>query len=497
MLKKVKGRKGLAMIVDDEASIRDSLAGVLSDEGWETILSSSGEEALAFFQVQPIDLVLLDVWMPGSDGIITLQKMKEINESIPIVIMSGHGTIETAVKVTKLGAYDFLEKPLSLDRIIPVLEHAEKSKKSVWSAEGPLDLLGKSYRLVGCSDAMALLRRQIKMIAPRNSWVLIAGSNGTGKELVARNIHMQSHREDQPFVAVNCAAIPEELIESELFGYAKGAFTHALNSKKGKFEMAHKGTLFLDEIGDMSLRTQAKVLRILQEQSFQRLGENTTVSIDVRVIAATNKDLQLEMKLGNFRQDLYYRLNVIPLHMPLLRERVGDVPLLCDYFLELIARDLSEPKKNLTVDALAYLEDYSWPGNVRELRNMMERVCILIATQDVTREDLIKVSSHPGQTLNREGATPAQEMEDGRWDLKRSKETLREARSQFERSFLIERLQENEWNISKTAEVIGIERSNLHRKMKLFNIEFRGKEIASEEGSEDDRSGSRGKKRKG
>lgn len=454
-------KKPLVLIVDDEKSICETLAGVLSDEGWDSILAHNGKDGLELFKEHDINLVFLDVWMKKMDGIQVLQEIKSIKDSIPIVVMSGHGTIETAVKATKLGAYDYLEKPLSLEKILPILEHAKKI--SVLESRTATSFSEKNYELIGISDEIASIHRQMRSISHRNSWVLISGENGTGKEVVARNIHLQSLRADKNFVAVNCAAIPEDLIESELFGYVKGAFTHATNSKIGKFELAHRGTLFLDEIGDMSLKTQAKILRILQEQYLHRLGDNITIPIDVRVIAATNKNLPEEIKQGRFREDLFYRLNVVPLKMPPLRERKKDIPILSHYFLAKIAKEFQEPKKEISDGALALLKQHQWPGNVRELKNILERLCIMTPHTLITKEDIEKVLSisDPDEHHGIQGVNG----------------TLREARNHFERVFILEKLEENDWNISKTAEAIGLERSHLHRKMRLYDIEAQRKKI--------------------
>jgi two-component system nitrogen regulation response regulator NtrX len=346
----------------------------LSDEGWQTVSANSGREGLEKFTKEIPDLVLLDVWMSGMDGIETLQKMRSFRKNIPIVIMSGHGSIETAVKVTKLGAFDYLEKPLSLEKLLPMLEHALaiKNKK-----DEPNNFASK-HELIGVSSSIENIRRQIKLVAPKNAWILITGENGTGKEVVAQQIHAESSRSKYTFVPVNCAAIPEELIESELFGHEKGAFTNAVSQKKGKFELANKGTIFLDEIADMSLRTQAKILRILQEQQFERVGGHETLTVDVRVVAATNKNLEEEIQKGNFREDLYYRLNVVPFHIEALRERAEDILVLADFFLQQFAINLDEPKKKLSQDVMEMLSQYSWPGNVRELKNTMERLCIMV-----------------------------------------------------------------------------------------------------------------------
>ena len=449
-------RKPLVLIVDDEKSICETLSGLLSDEGWDSLAAYSGHEGIELFKKSPVDLIFLDVWMKELDGIEVLQEMKAFKDDVPIVIMSGHGTIETAVKATKLGAYDFLEKPLSIEKILPILDHSKKVRSI--EARTFANFQEKGYELVGNSDEMASVHRQIKSIARRNSWVLISGENGTGKEVLARNIHLQSSRAEKNFVAVNCAAIPEELIESELFGFTKGAFTHATYTKLGKFELANRGTLFLDEIGDMSLKTQAKILRILQEQSLERVGDNTSIPIDVRVIAATNKNLTEEIKKGSFREDLYYRLNVIPIRMPPLRDRKGDIPLLSHYFLSKIALDFGEEAKTASNGALELFKQYSWPGNVRELKNILERLCIMVPGNTIGERHVKDILSEPEQ----------EKLEDGDEVLS---ETLKEARHNFERSFILSKLEENDWNISKTAECIGLERSHLHRKMRLFDID--------------------------
>ncbi len=458
----VEKHKPLVLIIDDEKSICETLSGLLQDEGWDTLSACSGKEGIDLFKKHPVDLVFLDVWMKHLDGIQTLQELKRIKEDIPIVVMSGHGTIETAVKATKLGAYDFLEKPLSIEKILPILEHARKVRSL--EPRTFLYFTEKNYELIGKSDEIASIHRQIRNIARRNSWVLISGENGTGKEVVARNIHLQSSRAEKNFVAVNCAAIPEELIESELFGFVKGAFTHATYTKVGKFELAHRGTLFLDEIGDMSLKTQAKILRILQEQCLERVGDNTPIPIDVRVIAATNKNLMDEIRNGNFREDLYYRLNVVPVRMPPLRERLDDIPVLCDYFLSKIALEFHEEQKHLEENALKLLKQYSWPGNVRELKNTLERICIMVPNS------LVK-EAHINEVFYEQFGSTATELP------QILSETLKEARNQFERSFIINKLEENEWNISKTADSIGLERSHLHRKMRLFDIEAQRRRI--------------------
>ena len=445
----------LALIVDDEDKIRKTLADVFEDEGWQTLTAENGRAALPLFSRREPDLVLLDVWMPGMDGIETLQKMRHLNAKIPIVIMSGHGTIETAVRATKLGAFDYLEKPLSLDKIFPLLEHA-KQIRAQYEEKSRNSAIPE---MIGNSHLILQIKRQINMAAPRNAWILITGENGTGKEIVARHIHEKSSRANKPFIAVNCAAIPEELIESELFGHVKGAFTNAIITKKGKFEQAHQGTLFLDEIGDMSLRTQAKILRILQEQAFEKVGSTDTVNVDVRVVAATNKDLKEEIRTGQFREDLFYRLNVVPFHLPPLRERGEDLFDLSDHFLAKMAVELSEKKKAFTSDAKKIMREYTWPGNIRELKNMLERVCIMSDLELIDADFLsgllgsfekgIEGNSHEFMTAS----------------------TLKQAKNDFERAYILGKLEENLWNITKTADSIGLERSNLHRKMKLYGID--------------------------
>ncbi|WP_218110350.1 sigma-54-dependent transcriptional regulator [Oligoflexus tunisiensis] len=453
------GEPCLALIVDDEESIRKTLADVFEDEGWQSVTAENGKVGLQLYSRRQPDLVLLDVWMPGMDGIETLQKMRQVNPTTPIVIMSGHGTIETAVRATKLGAFDYLEKPLSLDKLIPLLDHARQIR---------LQLDEKSRHssvpdMIGNSPLISQIKRQINMVAPRNAWILITGENGTGKEVVARHIHEKSSRASKPFVAVNCAAIPEELIESELFGHTKGAFTNAISQKKGKFELAHQGTLFLDEIGDMSLRTQAKILRILQEQAFERVGSTETLTVDVRVIAATNKDLKEQIKTGQFREDLYYRLNVVPFHLPPLRERGDDIFDLAQHFLTKMAHELGEKQKILSPEAQKAMREYPWPGNIRELKNLLERACIMSDAEVIEADflrDLLGSSEKTGDPLSQEFLAAS---------------TLKQAKTDFERAYILGKLEENQWNITKTADAIGLERSNLHRKMKLYGIEPKGK----------------------
>lgn len=451
------------LIVDDEKDIRISLTGILEDEGYQVVTASSGMEALEKVREEQPDLVLLDIWMPGLDGLETLDRLKALQPALTVIMISGHGTIETAVRATKLGAFDFIEKPLSLDKVLIAVGNALRMKDLAAENDELKRAAGNEHELVGSTVVIEALREQITRVAPTNASVLVTGENGTGKELVARSIHYYSNRHDKPFVAINCAAIPEELIESELFGHEKGAFTGAVSQKKGKFDLADGGTLFLDEIGDMSLRTQAKVLRILQERCFERVGGTRLVSVDVRIIAATNKDLDEEIRQGRFREDLYYRLNVIPFRVPALRERVDDVPQLVDHFISLFARKEGREVKSFHPDALELLKQYQWPGNVRELRNIIERILIMAPGRTITCDDIPDLQGIGADLLH-----PSPSL-DGALALG----TLREAREEFEREFLIQKLEENDWNISRTAEVIELERSNLHRKIKSYGIDVR------------------------
>ncbi len=453
------------LIIDDEASIRKTLSGALADESFEVMTASSGEEGLAVVSNQNFDAVLLDVWMPGIDGLETLKRIKANNPDQVVIIMSGHGNIETAVKATKLGAYDFAEKPLSLERVLVTLRNAfqfhdmNKENKLLRSE------VFKAPHMVGSSEKILKLKDQIATIAPLNTSVLITGENGTGKELVARAIHAGGKRKDDPFIAVNCAAIPEELIESELFGHEKGAFTGAIARKKGKFDLADGGTLFLDEIGDMSIKTQAKVLRILQDQCFERVGGQQTIKVDVRVIAATNKNLIEAIKNNQFREDLYYRLNVVPIIVPPLRERREDIAPLLKHYFDVFARDQGKEPKKLSEDARQILAHYNWPGNVRELRNLVERLTIMTRNQEIGPDDL------PAEVLDSVATSPTQvePTEGGRIPFDES-QGLKEAKHQFEKEFIVRKLKENDWNISRTAQMLGIERAHLHRKIKAFKI---------------------------
>ncbi|HBN25955.1 MAG TPA: Fis family transcriptional regulator [Desulfobacteraceae bacterium] len=375
------------LIVDDEPTILRSLGGLLSDEGFEVLTASNGYEALKIIDVESPDLVLLDIWMPGIDGIETLKEIKKNNDFIQVVIITGHGTIETAVNATKLGAYDFIEKPLSIDKVIVTINNALNFRRIEEENKYLRKKTLEKHSLTGASPQILDLKRQIHITAPTNAWILIKGENGTGKELVARTIHLLSPRASQPLIDISCAAIPEEFIDSELFGHEKGAFSGAATKKRGKLEMASGGSIFFDEIGDMSLKTQSKIIRVLQEQKLQRLGGSRTIEIDLRVIAATNKNLEKEIENKNFREDLYYRLNVIPIKVPPLRERQEDIPVLTEYFLEMSAKQNRCGKKTITENGLKELINYSWPGNVRELKNLIERLVIMVDG------DVINVSS--------------------------------------------------------------------------------------------------------
>jgi two-component system nitrogen regulation response regulator NtrX len=442
--------KALVMIVDDEEGIRETLSGILEDEGYDSITASSGEEAVKKVRDITPDVVLLDVWLTGMDGIQTLQELKSSHPDIPVIIISGHANIEIAVKATKMGAYDLLEKPLSMEKVLLAVDRALERRSLELENRMLRENLLKKCRMVGASVKINHLKDQIKMAAQSNSRVLILGESGSGKELVAQLLHENSSRTGGPFIEVNCAAIPQELIESELFGHEKGSFTGAFERKKGKFELADNGTLFLDEIGDMSLQTQAKVLRVMETQEFQRVGGSKNIKVDVRIISATNKDLAEEVKRGNFREDLYFRLNVIPIKVPSLRERLDDIPLLVDNFLDLFATEYGQQKKEITEEAVRMLQKYSWPGNIRELKNVLERLVIMTPSKKITAGDMFMPESAGSDYF--------------------SFNTLKEARDAFERDFIVKKLDENGWNISRTAEVLDMERSNLHRKIKAYDI---------------------------
>ena len=451
------------VIVDDEEDIQLSLSGILEDEGYRVTACGSGEEGVRLLEQDEPDILFLDIWLPGIDGMEVLEKSRREFQELPVIMISGHGNIETAVDSIKKGAFDFVEKPLSLEKVVVTANKALKFRR--------LQLENRDLRsrvridvtqdLTGRSPLIRSLQDQIERVAPTDSWVLITGENGTGKEIVARSIHKKSKRAAKPMIAVNCAAIPDELIESELFGHEKGAFTGADKSHRGKFELAHKGTLFLDEIGDMSLKTQAKILRILQEQSFERVGGDRSINVDVRVIVATNKDLKQEITAGRFRQDLFYRLNVFPLNVPGLRERREDIGMLLDEFVSKLARENGFKTVIFTDEALERLKAYPWPGNVRELKNFTERMLIMHAGEEVDVPQL------PQEFQTAQGSVSGQAVQlddslDGR-DFKK-------ARAEFEKQFLASKFEEYQGNVSRLAEAIGLERSYLHRKLKAYGI---------------------------
>jgi len=449
------------LIVDDEKGVQTSVQGILEDAGFDSEAVSSGEEALELLLRKEFPVVLLDVWLPGMDGLQALAKLRQIAPETVVIMISGHGSIETAVRATKLGAFDFVEKPLSLDKTILVVKNALHQHQLQDENRLLREQVQQKFVMIGDSVPMQALRQQIAFAAPTNGRVLICGENGTGKELVAHLLHLKSQRRDSPFVEMNCAAIPEELIESELFGHVKGSFTGASDDKEGKFAQADTGTLFLDEVGDMSSKTQAKVLRVLEEQRFTPVGGNSAIKVDVRVIASTNKNLEQEIELGRFREDLYYRLNVLPFQIPPLRERSEDIAVLTPYFLDDFARKNGRKAPVLTPKAMEILECYPWPGNVRELRNIMERIVIM------THQSRIDIYDLPESILNRTLLTqPGQE----------EASSLQGARERFEREYILQKLMEYKGNVSRAAQALQIERSNLYRKIRQLGIPYSGRE---------------------
>ncbi len=447
------------LVVDDEPGIRQSLAGVLEDEGYQVETAGSGEKCLELLNNHSFDAILLDIWLPDMDGMETLLRIQEIPPGDrPVVVMiSGHGNIETAVKATKLGAFDFLEKPLTIEKVTVVLKNGIHQRKM----ERELDRLNANAtvgrEIIGDSVPMKALRQQLALMASTNGRVLIYGESGTGKELVAQAIHRMSTRSAEAFIEVNCAAIPEDMIESELFGHRKGSFPGAQDDKIGKLQRADGGTLFLDEVGDMSLKTQAKVLRALDEGRLEPVGANESIQVDARVIAATNKHLEEEIERGNFREDLFYRLNVIPFYVPPLRERMEDIPKLSDYFLRDFTKAYGRKPKELTPEAYQALSDYAWPGNVRELRNLMERIVIM---NPQTRVDARHIPLQPQKRGN--GTKPLE------WSG-----SLQEVREGAERDYILKKMDEASGNVTRAAELLGLERSNLYRKMKTLGITFK------------------------
>jgi two-component system nitrogen regulation response regulator NtrX len=442
------------LVVDDEEGIRRTLSGVLEDEGLAVATAGSGEECLAAFDRRVFSCVLLDVWLPGIDGIETLKRLKSAYPETAVIMISGHGNIETAVRATRLGALDFIEKPLQIERTVLAIRNALRQRQLESDNQRLRQQIEDDYVMVGESVPMRALRQQIAVAAPTNGRILIYGESGTGKELVARAIHRQSSRASMSFIELNCAAIPEELIESELFGHTRGAFTGATQAKRGTFEQSDGGTLFLDEVGDMSLKVQAKVLRVLEEQRFEPVGATAAVKVDVRIIAATNKRIDEEIERGAFRADLFYRLNVIPFEIPPLRERREDIPLLVDHFNRKYSASYKREPKSFADDALERLMSFHWPGNVRELRNIIERVVIMTASDQIKAADLPPLGS--GESV----------VEPSRYNFA----SYREGRDTFERNYIMRKLAECDGNITRTAEAMGIDRSHLYRRMKSLGI---------------------------
>jgi two-component system nitrogen regulation response regulator NtrX len=459
------------LIIDDEAGVRASLGGVLRDEGYVVDAVDSGEACLEQVTRQAYDVLLLDIWLPGIDGLVTLERLRERGVDTPVIMISGHGNVESAVRATRLGAFDFIEKPLSLEKTVLAVRNGLRQRRLEVENRVLRARVDRRLVIVGNSYVMMQLREQVAMAAPTNGRVLISGENGTGKELVARQIHALSHRRASPFIEVNCAAIPEELIESELFGHAKGAFTGAVSDRRGKFELATGGTLFLDEIGDMSVKTQAKVLRALQEQVIEPVGGQSSVHVDVRVLAATNKDLAEEIRAGRFREDLYFRLNVIPVYVPALRDRGDDLIRLTDHFAAEFASEYGRRPKRFSPDAIDVLRAYRWPGNVRELRNVIERLMIMVPGELVTAADLSFLDLTGIQTGVAGANQPA--------PAPNALRPLYEARDAWEREYILGALASFDGNISRTADMLGVERSNLYRKMRGLGITPRREEEES------------------
>jgi len=454
------GTSARILVIDDEAAIRDSLRMILEYQGYAVMTAATGDEGVALVEREAPDLVFLDIKMPGMDGLEVLQRLTHLTDVTPIVVMSGHGTITTAVEATRLGAFDFLEKPLETERVLVLVRNAVDSRRLRTENRTLRKDQEKRHQIVGDSAGLGTVKGAILKAAPTNATVLIWGESGVGKELVARAVHRESLRRDGPFVQVNCAAIPDDLIESELFGHEKGSFTGASDRQIGKFEQADKGTIFLDEIGDMSLKTQAKVLRVLQEQELERLGSNRLIKVDVRVIAATNKDLEQEITKGTFREDLFYRLNVVPIWVPPLRERREDIPALVRHFADAFSRDNNFRRKTFTAAAMERLRAHQWRGNIRELRNTVERLLIMSNGDQIDVSDL-RLSPDAARV------DPPAAAPDNAW---MHAPTLHEFKASSERAYLVAKLRENAWNISKTAEVVDTPRSNLYKKLEQYRI---------------------------
>ncbi len=449
------------LVIDDEPGIRTVLTDILEDEDYTVFTAGDGFEGLNIIRNRSVDLVILDVWLPNMGGIDVLKQIKEEFPEIEVILISGHANIDIAVKAVKLGAFDFLEKPLSLDKVITLTRNALKIEELKRENRSLKDSLFIEDEMIGNSPGMQEIRSRIKQSASSDVKVLILGENGTGKELVAREIHRQSRRANQPFLEVNCAAIPDTLIESELFGHEKGSFTNAVTRRKGKFEVADEGTLFLDEIADMSLSAQAKVLRVIQEMTFERVGGEKSITVDVRLIAATNKDIAEEVRSGRFREDLYFRLNVVPIFVPPLRERQEDLEPLVRYFLHKFNSNSPGGEKTISSEAMELLKSHQWPGNIRELKNFIERITIM-SDEDVISAEAVEFFL--GEHVQAENEfTALQEYESMK---------LNEAKDLFEKQFITLKLEQNGYNISQTAQVLGIYPSNLHGKIKKFGIKI-------------------------
>ncbi len=445
------------LIVDDEASILKALSDILSDEGFETITVSNGYEALKILESESPDLVLLDIWMPGIDGIDTLKEIKKIHPTTPVIMITGHGTIETAVNATKIGAFDFIEKPLSIDKVIVGINNALNFRRLEEENRFLRKKTIEKNSITGNSPAVQELRKQISIAAPTDAWILITGENGTGKELIVRMVHQLSSRAEYPLIDVNCAALSDDIIESELLGHEKGAFTEATAKKRGKLELAHQGTLFFDEIGDLGLNTQAAILRILQEKQFQRIGGSRTLTADVRVIACTNKNLPKEIEAGRFRKDLYYRLNVVPIHVPALRERLTDIAALVSTFLKEIGEKNRRPPKKMSPEAMKMLEQCTWPGNVRELKNLLERLSINVEKETIDADDMPAPYNPEKRTApTTESAIFGSLMKIDRLD---------DALKQFETLFMARKLRENNEDLAETARRLHVDKSYLKKKL--------------------------------
>lgn len=451
------------LIIDDEKDIRSSLTGILEDEGYQVLCAESGAEGLESVRQELPDLILLDIWMPGMDGLETLGKLKAQYPHVTVIMISGHGTIETAVRATKLGAFDFIEKPLSLEKVLISVANALKLQELKDENAELKRSASKDYELIGESPAISAVREQISRVASTSVSVLIHGENGSGKELIAYSIHCNSLRKERPFVSLLCSAIPEELIESELFGHEKGAFVGAASHKKGRFDQADGGTLFLDEIGELPLTTQMKILGYIQGGFFERVGGIRAVHVDVRIVAAATKPIEPAVDSGTFNKDLYYQLSTILFRAPALRERLGDIGLLVQNYVAQFFRKEGGEAKAFLPDAIERLQNYAWPGNLKELKNVVERILIVTPGRVISAADVPDLSGNSLTGL----AQPASP------EGSHNRSAIREAREDFEREFIIQKLEENDWNISRTAELIELERSNLHRKIKSYGIDVR------------------------